>query len=62
MKEVLSISDCLLKGIADGDRRITGSNAPFGTYQISSAPFIMVSPSGDKCTSYRPNPRISFTY
>ncbi|WP_294249276.1 L,D-transpeptidase [uncultured Chryseobacterium sp.] len=59
-KEVLSISDCLLEGIAGENRNITDSDAPFGTYQISSAPFIMGSSSGDKRTSYGPNPRLSF--
>ena len=59
-KVVLTISDCLLEGIAGEDRSITDSDAPYGTYQIASDPFIMGSSSGDKRTSYGPNPRLSF--
>jgi L,D-transpeptidase catalytic domain len=59
-KLVLTISDCLLEGIAGEDRTKTDSDAPFGTFQISSSPFIDGSSSGDKRTSYGPNPRLSF--
>ncbi|WP_089853665.1 L,D-transpeptidase family protein [Chryseobacterium taeanense] len=59
-KIVFTISDCLLEGIAGEDRMIKDSDAPFGTYKISASPFIMGSLSGDKRTSYGPNPRLSF--
>lgn len=57
---ILTISDCLLEGIAGEDRTIKDSDAPYGTYQISAEPFIMGSSSGDSRTTYGPNPRLSF--
>lgn len=59
-KLVLTISDCLLEGVAGEDRMVTNSDAPFGTYSISSTPFIMGASSGQKRISYGPNPRLSF--
>ncbi|MFK7030794.1 L,D-transpeptidase family protein, partial [Flavobacterium oreochromis] len=59
-KVVFTIFDCLLEGIAGEDRTKKNSDAPFGTYQISSPPFIIGSSSGKKRTSYGPNPRLSF--
>ena len=53
-KLIFTISDCLLEGIAGEDRMITDADAPYGTYQISSSPFIMGSSSGKKGTSYGP--------
>lgn len=59
-KVVLTISDCLLEGIKGEDRMLTDADAPFGTYQINSSPFIMGSTSGSKRTAYGPNPRLVF--
>ncbi|WP_169051663.1 L,D-transpeptidase [Flavobacterium sp. H122] len=59
-KIVFTISDCLLEGVAGEDRMKTNSDAPFGTYAISSTPFIMGTNSGQKRISYGPQPRLSF--
>ena len=59
-KLVFTVSDCLLEGVAGEDRMKTNSDAPFGTYAISSTPFIMGANSGQKRISYGPNPRLSF--
>lgn len=59
-KIVFTIADCLLEGVAGENRMITNSDAPYGTYSISSSPFIMGSSSGQKRISYGPNPRLSF--
>jgi hypothetical protein len=59
-KHVLTISDCLLEGIKGEDRMKTSADAPFGTYQISSQPFIMGSSSGKSRTTYGKNPRLAF--
>ena len=59
-KLVLTISDCLLEGIKGEDRMKTSSDAPFGTYQINSEPFIMGSSSGKSRTTYGKNPRLAF--
>lgn len=49
-----------MEGIAGENRNITNSDSSYGTYQISSVPFITGESSGELRTSYGPYPRLSF--
>lgn len=56
---VLTISDCLLEGIAGEDRMVTNGDIPFGEYEINrTTPFYHSDSSNIK--SYGPNPRLVF--
>lgn len=59
-KSVFTISDCLLEGWKGENRMNTDNDAPFGTYRINSAPFIMGSSTGENRLKYGANPRLAF--